>query len=167
MFAQTEISGWNPRVRRFTPHFRQISDSLPLSELSPYREISPTACFLRSPSLPPLHLERSIILNRDGNKCDVILQNGCACAPGLTRPPYPTLLFGLPNRAWVLGADLGSEFPSPKHYAKGLTQLGLPRHSTPHLSTLLTGGISLLTSSTVGLCPPTKLLEASGPIPAP
>ena len=47
-----------------------------------------------------------------GNKHSVILQSGCACAPGLTRPPYPTLLFGLPNRAWVLGADLGSEFPS-------------------------------------------------------
>ena len=27
MFAQTEISGWNPRIRRFTPLFRQISDN--------------------------------------------------------------------------------------------------------------------------------------------
>lgn len=84
----------------------KIRASLPPSELSPYRGISLMACSLRSPSLPLLLLERPINLNRDGNKRDVILQNGCTCAPGLTRPPSPTIRTAEPSlgtgvRPWV------------------------------------------------------------------
>ena len=45
----------------------------------------------RFPSLPTLHLGRPVVLSRDGNKREVILHNGCACAPGLTRPISPTI----------------------------------------------------------------------------
>ena len=46
-----------------------------------------------------------------GNKHSVILQSGCACAPGLTRPPSPCVRTAEPHSG--TGADLGSEFPSP------------------------------------------------------
>ena len=62
--------------------------SLSLSELSPYRGISPMVFSHRFPSLPLLHLGRPVVLSHDGNKHEVILHNGCACAPGL----YPSAL---------------------------------------------------------------------------
>ena len=84
----------------------------------------------------------------------------------LGSPVRPPLVFGPSNHTRVLGRTLGQNSLHPNH-AKGLIQLGLHCNSAPYPSTLLAGGISLLMSSTVGLCPPTKLLEASGPIPTP
>ena len=120
------------------------ADSFPLSEMSPYRGISPTACSLRSPSLPPLLLERSIPLNRDGNKCDVILQNGCACAPGLTRPPSPTIRTAEPSLGTGGGPWVGIPFTQtlcqgsdPARTALPLrsSSLDSPRrgHQSPHI----------------------------------
>ena len=43
----------------------------------------------RSPPRPPLHFKRPVSLSYDEDKRDVILQNHCASAPGLTRPPSP------------------------------------------------------------------------------
>ena len=57
--------------------------------------------------------------------------------------------------------------PFTHYHTKALIRFGFLGESTAYPSSLLAGGISLLTSSIVGLCPPTKLLEASGLIPAP
>ena len=48
---------------------------------------------LRSPS----HPRCSVQATHDGNICGVILQNGCACAPKLARPPSPAVLTSEPS----------------------------------------------------------------------
>ena len=98
-------------------------------------------------------------------ECSVILQSGCARALKLTRPPSPTVLTSEPSAG--TGGGPWVRVPFTQHHTKALTRLGLLGTSTPYPSSLLAGGISLFTSSIVGLCPPIKPLEARGPIPAP
>ena len=81
------------------PYYRPVSfNSIPLSEFSPFGGDSPIAFsghFL--PLCSPLHPRCPLELTRDENECIVILQNGCACAPELTRPPSPAALPSEPS----------------------------------------------------------------------
>ena len=131
----------------------------------PLGGVVPSATSRRLLLRSPLHPRCSSRVKRDRNRSDVILHNGCACAPGLTRPPSPAVLTFEPSSG--TGGGPWVRIPFTQNPTKALTRFGLPKGTAPYSSTLLAGGSSLLTSSTVGLCPPTKLLEASGPIPAP
>ena len=155
------------------PYYRPVSfNSIPLSEVSPFRGRRPSATSRRFPPAlsvtllySPLHPGGSVQTIHDVNKCGVILHNGCACMPGLARPPSPAVLTTEPSSGTGGGPWVRDSFT--QYHPKGLTRPGLFYGPAPHPSTLLAGVNNLLTSSTVGLCPPTRLLDASGPIPAP
>ena len=152
-----------PRNLESGIRLERARDSIPLSKLSPFRGSIPSASTPHFPLRFPLHSERPSQLTHYGNECDVILQDGCACVPELTRPPSPAVRTVEPSEG--NGGGPWVRVPFTQHPTKALT-LGLLSKSASYPSILRAGGMSLLTSSIVGLCPPTKLLEASGPIPA-
>ena len=86
-------------------YYRPVSfNSIPLSEVSPFRGRRPSATSRRFPPAlsvtllySPLHPGGSVQTIHDVNNCGVILHNGCACVPRLARPPSPAVLTTEPS----------------------------------------------------------------------
>ena len=99
----------NPKIEKkcvSPPHFSAVGVGPPFGENDLKTLLR---CF---PLLSALLSRREIKQVREGSKNSVSLQNGCACAPELIHPPFPAVLAPEPSSG--TGADLGSEFPSPK-----------------------------------------------------
>ena len=158
--------GYSDTVEYGVPNWPKLffPGSIPLSEVGPFRGRHPRATSRLFPPRSPLHPRCSVRRTQNGINA-VLSYNGYACAPGLARPPSPAVLPSEPSLG--VGGGPWVRVPFTRYHTNALARRGPLDGSAPYPSTLLAGGISLLTSSTLGLCPPIKLLEASGPIPAP
>ena len=69
----------------------ESTGSIPLSKLGPFRGNRKGVFSRHFLSRPSLYPKCPAQLTCERNECSIILQGGCACAPGLTHPPSPAV----------------------------------------------------------------------------
>ena len=86
--------------------YRPVSfNSIPLSEVGPFRGIVPVHCLTISPC--SLHCTLSAQLKRLAMEINAVLSYIMAALAPMSSPVRPPLLFGLPSQAGVRGRTLG------------------------------------------------------------